>query len=61
MIKESLNLVTTKDGEQIAVWKIFDSIKESPAANNYTAKGQNVLLAHGTFSDKEYVWELQNI
>lgn len=47
MIKESLDLVTTKDGEQIAVWKVVDSIKDSPAA-----KRQNVLLTHGTFSDK---------
>lgn len=48
MIEESLNLVPTKDGEQIAVWKIFDS-----AEDKSLSKGQNVLLTHGTFSDKK--------
>ncbi|MBP2279940.1 putative alpha/beta hydrolase [Psychrobacter sp. PL15] len=52
MIKECLNLVDTKDDEQIAIWKVFDSIKDSPAANSPMVKGQNILLTHGTFSDK---------
>ncbi|SNT70760.1 alpha/beta fold hydrolase [Psychrobacter sp. LV10R520-6] len=52
MIKETLNLVTTKDGEQIAVWKVFDSIRDSTVVNSHAAKEQNVLLTHGTFSDK---------
>ena len=53
MLTESLNLVSTKDGEQIAVWKVFDSLKDSLIANNDTANGQNVFLTHGTFSDKK--------
>lgn len=52
MIKESLNLVTTKDGEQIAVWKVVDSAQKSIAADRSVTKAQNVLLTHGTFSDK---------
>ncbi|WP_201557593.1 alpha/beta fold hydrolase [Psychrobacter sp. 72-O-c] len=52
MIKETLNLVTTKDGEQVAVWKVFDSIKDSTLVDSHASKKQNVLLTHGTFSDK---------
>ena len=52
MIKETLNLVTTKDGEQIAVWKVIDSLPENIAADRPVTKAQNVLLTHGTFSDK---------
>lgn len=48
MITERLKLVASKDDAQIAIWKVFDSaIKDSPIV-----KGQNVLLTHGTFSDK---------
>lgn len=47
MITESLALVTTKDNVQIAIWKVIDSEKDSPVT-----RGQNVLLTHGTFSDK---------
>ncbi len=78
MITETLNLVTTKDGEQIAVWKVVNSIKNRPAFDDNVfddsdfdvpafenpnfdnretgrsaIKAQNVLLTHGTFSDKK--------
>lgn len=61
MITESLKLVTTKDGEQVAVWKVFDSSvfnhdnsnhNSRDTAGHPTANGQNILLTHGTFSDK---------
>lgn len=61
MITESLKLVTTKDGEQVAVWKVFDSRvfnhdnsnhNSRDTAGHPTANGQNILLTHGTFSDK---------
>ncbi len=58
MITKSLKLVSTKDGEEIAVWKIFessdfDSSESSHTANSFTVKRQNILLTHGTFSDKK--------
>lgn len=57
MITESLKLVTTKDGEQVAIWKVFDSSvfnhdNSRDTAGHPTANGQNILLTHGTFSDK---------
>ena len=55
MITETLALVTTKDGEQIAVWKIYNSVKSSAIV-----KGQNVLLTHGTFSDKRVCLGIAN-
>ena len=47
MMTQTRNLVTTKDGEQIAVWKIVDS------ASHPIIKPQNIFLTHGTFSDKQ--------
>lgn len=58
MITKALNLVETKDGEQIAVWQVINSVKDSDAtddnvvADSYITKAQNILLTHGTFSDK---------
>lgn len=57
MMTQTLNRVTTKDGEQIAIWKIIDSSKDTIATNNIVAessvaKVQNIFLTHGTFSDK---------
>lgn len=62
MMTKTLSLVTTKDGEQIAVWKITDDTMSTIAGNNAidnggtfdsaSAKIQNILLTHGTFSDK---------
>lgn len=51
MIYEDLTLVTTKDGEQIAVWEIIDD-SISVKANTAITK-QNIFLTHGTFSDKK--------
>ncbi|MUG32882.1 alpha/beta fold hydrolase [Psychrobacter sanguinis] len=54
MIHQTLNLVTTADHQQIAVWKITDNeaIKNplNPSVGNH--KRQNLLLLHGAFSDK---------
>lgn len=47
MIDESLELVTAKDGVHIAVWKIANDVE-----SNQVSQGQNILLIHGTFSDK---------
>ncbi|OLF35673.1 MULTISPECIES: alpha/beta fold hydrolase [unclassified Psychrobacter] len=58
MFMKTLNLVETKDGEQIAVWQVIDSVKDNNATNgniaaaSSVAKTQNILLTHGTFSDK---------
>ena len=58
MMTQTLNLVTTQDGEQIAVWQVIDSAKDNSetddnvAADSSIAKAQNILLTHGTFSDK---------
>ncbi|WP_299188896.1 alpha/beta fold hydrolase [uncultured Psychrobacter sp.] len=58
MMTQTLHLVTTKDGEQIAVWQVIDSVKDNNATNgniataHAVAKAQNILLTHGTFSDK---------
>jgi predicted alpha/beta hydrolase len=57
MITESLTLVTTKDNAQVAVWKVIDNAKlgstaKSATNKNSANKGQNILLTHGTFSDK---------
>ena len=58
MMTRTLHLVTTKDDEKIAVWKVVDT-----AASATTTEGlantvsdvtaQNVFLTHGTFSDKK--------
>ena len=47
MMDKSLELVTAKDGAQIAVWKIANDVE-----SNQVNQGQNILLIHGTFSDK---------
>ena len=71
MNTQSLHRVTTKDGIQIAVWKVTASVQDdstsqnlitnssvvkSPVVNNHNlqaqTKAQNILLIHGTFSDK---------
>lgn len=58
MMTQKPHLVTTKDGEKIAVWQVSDSVKDNDATNDSTAtdssvaKAQNILLTHGTFSDK---------
>lgn len=48
MTTQSLKLVNTKDGEQIAIWKIMASTNDRCAV-----QAQNILLTHGTFSDKK--------
>lgn len=54
MMTETRQLITTKDGEKIAVWKIAKSAKEDTnATNEQTVKAQNIFLTHGTFSDKK--------
>ena len=58
MMTETLKLVSTKDGEKIAIWNIEDNAKDKKKTNILTTntprlKPQNVLLTHGTFSDKQ--------
>lgn len=54
MIKQSLQLVTTEDNQQIAVWKIIEDELETPSSNQANSpKKQNLLLMHGAFSDKD--------
>lgn len=62
MMTQTLNLVMTKDGEQIAVWKIENSVKNGAKkttktdtfnAKHAVVKAQNIFLTHGTFSDKQ--------
>ncbi len=61
MNTESLHLVPTKDGEKIAIWRVAANIEnkvkeestlKSSIANNLKVNAQNILLIHGTFSDK---------
>lgn len=54
MIKQSLQLVTTEDHQQIAVWKIVEDELQQPLSNNLSNshKKQNLLFIHGAFSDK---------
>lgn len=61
MIVEKLVLVPTKDNEQIALWKITDTLENTSKDNAFIkntiadtieTKAQNILLIHGTFSDK---------
>ena len=49
MITESLTLLTTKDHEQVAIWQVVEKGQE------HQTNQQNVLLTHGTFSDKRIV------
>ncbi|MGP9545335.1 alpha/beta fold hydrolase [Psychrobacter sp. AOP7-B1-25] len=58
MMTRTLHLVTTKDDEKIAVWKVVDTAEDGTIANtsennlpNITP--QNIFLTHGTFSDKQ--------
>ena len=60
MMTRTRHLVTTKDGEQIAVWRVANSIKQhadatagAPCAPDTSVKAQNIFLTHGTFSDKQ--------
>ena len=51
MITESLKLLTTKDDEQISVWRVTQG---SPVSDTSPVeKPQNIFLTHGTFSDKK--------
>ncbi len=51
MITEILELVSAKDGEQIAVWKVIAA--SQPSTIDKEIKRQNIFLTHGTFSDKK--------
>ncbi len=51
MIYEDLTLITTKDGEKIAVWEVIDETKNVKVRTS--TKRQNIFLTHGTFSDKK--------
>ena len=51
MIYEDLTLVTSKDGEQIAVWEVVDETTHKQKSAAITR--QNIFLTHGTFSDKK--------
>ncbi|MBH0097339.1 alpha/beta fold hydrolase [Psychrobacter sp. NZS113] len=58
MMTRTLHLITTKDDEKIAVWKVVDTIENSTIANPLEnslpiIKPQNIFLTHGTFSDKQ--------
>ncbi len=53
MSTQTLYKVNTTDGEQIALWTIANPRENSLKANNkLKSKAQNILLIHGTFSDK---------
>lgn len=51
MISEDLTLITTRDGEKIAVWEVTDETVNK--ASQTTIQRQNIFLTHGTFSDKK--------
>jgi len=51
MISEDLTLITTRDGEKIAVWEVADETVNKPSQK--AIKRQNIFLTHGTFSDKK--------
>ncbi|MES1963769.1 alpha/beta hydrolase [Psychrobacter sp. AH5] len=51
MITETLKLVTTRDNEQVAVWKVTAAGEKSTTHRAH--KAQNIFLTHGTFSDKK--------
>ncbi|MCG3857534.1 alpha/beta fold hydrolase [Psychrobacter sp. Ps2] len=58
MMTRTLHLVTTKDDEKIAVWKVVDNSEEDTIANTSENSlpditPQNIFLTHGTFSDKQ--------
>ena len=58
MMTRTLHLITTKDDERIAVWKVIDTIEDSTITNTLEnslpiIKSQNIFLTHGTFSDKQ--------
>lgn len=53
MSTQTLHKVNTADGEQIALWNVANPSENSLKANNKLKnKAQNILLIHGTFSDK---------
>lgn len=58
MLTETLEQITSKDGAQIAVWKISLSITGS--AKKASIKSQNIFLTHGTFSDKRACLRIAN-
>ena len=64
---QSLHKVITKDGEQIAIWQVSANLNDDSIIKNTTVnidietnaklnshkvKAQNILMIHGTFSDK---------
>ncbi|WP_352259796.1 alpha/beta fold hydrolase [Psychrobacter sp. TB55-MNA-CIBAN-0194] len=58
MMTRTLHLITTKDDEKIAVWKVVDTIEDGMITNTLEnslpiIKSQNIFLTHGTFSDKQ--------
>jgi len=58
MMTRTLHLVTTKDDEEIAVWKVVDTAASATTTEGLANTGsdvtaQNVFLTHGTFSDKQ--------
>ena len=58
MTTRTLHLITTKDDEKIAVWRVVDAIEDGTVAHTLenslpSIKSQNIFLTHGTFSDKQ--------
>ena len=54
---QSLHQIVTQDSEHIALWQVTtdinaDASSENAFANQTKIKAQNILLIHGTFSDK---------
>lgn len=54
MITESLTLLTTEDNQQVALWQVSDN-KQATGQNQAKPNNnqKNILLTHGTFSDKK--------
>lgn len=59
MSTQNLHQATTQDGEKIAIWQVIADISTNPdtaikntLVNNPKITAQNILLIHGTFSDK---------
>jgi alpha-beta hydrolase superfamily lysophospholipase len=56
MITESLTLLPTEDNQQVALWQVSDN-KQAMGQNQAKPnnKQKNILLTHGTFSDKKII------
>lgn len=55
MSTQNLHQVTTQDGEKIAIWHVLantDTAIKNTLAEDSKTIAQNILLIHGTFSDK---------